>query len=135
MRYLVLIILNLPLVLVAIVSLITEFKLGRISKTRLKRQILFWLAVTLFISGAFPIFNFLNHRPIFESHDFSVFDILQTTAIVYLLYFFNRQRQHTESLEQTLKDLHSELSIKLSISSNKSPSNPKNSTKKPNSSK
>jgi hypothetical protein len=44
----------------------------------------------------------------------SLFDIVQTTAIVLLFYIVNTQRQRIDQNERRVRDLHQELSIKLS---------------------
>lgn len=114
MRYIVLILLNLPVILLAITNLFTRYKLGRISKQRFHIQIFLWLVVLTVLIGSFPIYNVLSSKPTLASSGLSVFDIVQTTAIILLFYVANSQRQKIEWTERTLRDLHQELSIKLS---------------------
>lgn len=114
MRYLILIILNLPIILMAFVNIFTQYKLKRSTKDHFRRQIITWVVITLVLFGSFPIYNVLSNKPLMQSDDFSTFDIIQTTAIVYLMYYVNHQRQKIDALDQQYRDLHQELSIKLS---------------------
>jgi hypothetical protein len=114
MRYLVLVLLNLPVIMVAIVNITTQYKLKKVSFSRFRKQLLLWVFVLVVVAGSFPLYNLLTNRPAFDSSEFSLFDIVQTTAIVYLLYFVNGHRQRLDQTEKRLRDLHQELSIKLS---------------------
>jgi len=114
MRYLVLLLLNLPIVLLALVNTVTLYKLKKISKQKFRHQVLIWFGIFVVVAGSFPAFNWISGRPLFASENFSTFDIVQTTVIVYLLYILNKQRQRIDNVEKIIRDLHTELSIKLS---------------------
>lgn len=86
----------------------------RMSKKRFHQQLLLWIIITIVLVGSFPAYNLITGRPVFDSIDLSVFDILQTTAIIFLFYTVNNQRRKLEQTERRLRDLHQELSIKLS---------------------
>lgn len=114
MRYLLLIIINLPIICLAFINTLTQYKMGGISKRRFRRQIIFWMVVFIFIIGSFPIYNYLTGAPPLDSSSLSLFDIIEITAIVYLVYVVNNQRRKIEYNEKLFRDLHQELSIKLS---------------------
>lgn len=114
MRYLLLIILSSPVILLAIINLFTRYKLGKISKQRFRIQLFLWLIVLVVLIGSFPVYNILSSKPPLASGELSIFDIIQTIAIILLLYVANTQRQKIEWTERTLRDLHQELSIILS---------------------
>lgn len=114
MRYLLLVTLNLPLVLLALINTLTQYKLGKISSRRLTRQLFIWLGFLVALLGSFPVYNALIGYSMFDSRSLSIFDILQTTAIVWLFYVINNQRRKLEQNEQRLRDLHESLSIRLS---------------------
>lgn len=113
MRYIILILLNVPIILLALVNFITRYKLKRIEKTRLRRQVIMWLIILVILIGSFPVYNILNSKPILDSSELSLFDIFQTTAIILLFYFVNNQRQKNDHTERRVQDLHQALSIKL----------------------
>lgn len=114
MRYLILVLLNLPLVLLALVNILTLYKMHRISARRFSHQLLLWLVILVVLVSSFPLYNLSQHRRAFDSSELSSFDIVQTTAIVFLIYAANDQRRRIERLERTLRDLHQEVSIILS---------------------
>jgi hypothetical protein len=114
MRYLLLIALNLPVILIALVNALTQYKLKKTTKRHFTHQLIMWFIITLVLCGSFPVYNLLTSRPIFQSDSFSTFDIAQTTAIIYLIYLINHQRQRIDQTEKTLRELHQEISIKLS---------------------
>lgn len=114
MRYIILVLLNLPVIALALLNILTKYKLGRITKQRFTKQLVLWLIILVVLVGSFPIYNLIVGRPPLDSISLSAFDIVQTTAIVFLIYIVNDQRQKHEQTERRLRDLHQELSIKLS---------------------
>jgi hypothetical protein len=113
MRYLVLVLLNLPIILLAFVNILTQYKMHKITKTRFRHQMIWWSALLVILVSSFPFYNYLVDKPIFDSKALSMFDIVQTTTIIFLLYATNYQRQHIERTEKIVRDLHQEISIKL----------------------
>lgn len=114
MRYIILIILNLPIISLALLNIITQYKLRRITSRRYRQQLLLWIVLLVVLVASFPIYNILNGHPLLDSRELSIFDIVQTTAIIFMLYIINRQRQKNEQNEKLVRDLHQEISIKLS---------------------
>lgn len=114
MRYVTLVLLNLPIIFLALLTLITKYKLEKISKRRFTTQLFIWLALLAVLIGSFPIYNAMSGRPALDAHELSWFDIVQTTAIVFLFFTINNQRQQLEQTERRLRELHQELSITLS---------------------
>lgn len=114
MRYVILVLLNLPIILLALVNIITQYKMKRASKTRFRRQMTLWVVILIILICSFPVYNLINGQPLLDSSELSLFDIVQTTVLVFLLYVINRQRQQIEQNERMIRDLHQELSIKLS---------------------
>ena len=114
MRYIILVILNLPIILLALLNIVAQYKMKRTVKSRFIKQLILWVTILVVLIGSFPFYNYIIGRPVFDSTDLSSFDIIQTTIIVFLFYTINNQRQKTEQIERRLRDLHQELSIKLS---------------------
>lgn len=114
MRYLILILVNLPIVLLAIVNIITKYKTHKITFRRFRIQVLFWVGLLVCIVISFPLYNYLLGNRVFSSDSLTILDIVQTTAIIYLIYVVTSLRQSIEQSEKRLRDLHQELSIKLS---------------------
>lgn len=114
MRYLILVLLNTPIVLLALINIITQYKLRRVSLSRFRHQLIIWLLIFVVLVGSFPAYNVLIGNQPFDSSGLSSFDIVQTTAIILLFYIFNNQRQRLDQYERRLRDLHQELSIRMS---------------------
>lgn len=113
MRYLILLLLNVPVILLALTNIITQYKLRHIARRRFWRQVILWITILSVLIGSFPVYNLLVGRPPLDSAELSSFDIIQTTVIIALIYIANSQRQKIEKTDRMLRDLHQELSIKL----------------------
>jgi drug/metabolite transporter (DMT)-like permease len=118
MRYIILVLLNLPVILLALVNIITQHKLKHVTAQRFRHQIILWVAILVVLIGSFPFYNYLIGQPLLDSSELSVFDIIQTTAVIYLFYIVNDHRRKIERNERTVRDFHQELSIKLSTEKN-----------------
>lgn len=114
MRYVVLLLLNVPIISVALLNLFTRYKLKKITVRRFKIQMMLWVILMVILVLAFPLYNYYTDQPILDSDELSLFDIIQTTAIIFLFYTINNMRQKNEWNEKRIRDLHQELSIKLS---------------------
>jgi hypothetical protein len=115
MRYIILILLCMPIAVLARVNAIANYKLNHAtSRRRFLGQLAIWLVIILVIGGSFPVYNAVNGYPLFQSDNFSLFDIAQTTIIVYLIYIINGQRRRIDDINKNMRKLHRELSIKLS---------------------
>lgn len=112
--YILLIIINLPFVILAITGVITRYKMGRITKKRTSIQLSIWLVILAGLLIARPLYYWLFAHELTASDALSVFDVVQITAIVFLLYTVNGLSVRLEQTEKRLNDLHQELSIRLS---------------------
>lgn len=113
-RYLLLILLNLPFVLAGILGAITQYKLGKVSKRRTVVQLLAWTGILAGLIIAEPLYTWLYGNKLTNTEPLSLFDVIQITAIVLVLYIANRTRAQLEITERRMNDLHQELSIELS---------------------
>lgn len=113
-RYLLLIIFNAPFIFAAIVNAVVNYKLGRLSSQKLLWRIILWLAVLCGLILAEPLYNYLFTNDLTRTEPLSLFDVVQITAIVMVMYMASRTRTKLDSLERRVQDLHQELSIQLS---------------------
>lgn len=113
MRYVILVLLNLPVILLALVNIIIQYKMKKMSLNRFRNQILLWLVILVVVVSSFPAYNYFAGNHIFDSSELSLFDIVQTTVLIYMVYTLNNQRRRIEQNEKTVRDLHQELSIRL----------------------
>ena len=49
MRYVILVLLNLPIILVALVNIVTQYKLKKVSPNRFRHQIILWLLIMIIL--------------------------------------------------------------------------------------
>ena len=96
MRYLILVLLNVPIILAALINIITQYKLRKVSVTRFRHQLIIWMVIMVVLIGSFPLYNISIGHPPLDSSELSLFDILQTTAIILLFYIANNQRQRID---------------------------------------
>lgn len=113
-RYLLLLILNLPLILMAIMAIITRYKLRKASRRRTVAHLLFWLLILTGLIFAQPLYEWLFSSGYTDTDSLSLFDVIQITAIVAILYVVTRMRSRVDTLEQKLASLHREMSILMS---------------------
>ncbi|MGV9002173.1 MAG: hypothetical protein ACOH18_04460 [Candidatus Saccharimonadaceae bacterium] len=114
MRYIILVIINLPILMLAFLNLATKYKLKKIDRRKFYGQTLIWFIILVVIVVSFPAYNLMAGNPVLDSSELSLFDITQTTVIVALIYVVNNQRQKIERNEKRTRDLHQELSLRLS---------------------
>jgi hypothetical protein len=114
MRYFILVILTFPVILLALINIITQYKMKKVSQQRFRHQLILWLFILVVLICSFPIYNLAVGKPILDSSELSLFDVFEITAIIYILYIVNDHRRKIERNEKTARDLHQELSIKLS---------------------
>jgi hypothetical protein len=113
-RYLLLLLLNLPFVMMAILSAVTQYKLNRITRKKMSIRVILWLVVVIGLALAQPFYEWLITHNLTDTEPLSLFDVIQITAIVIVFYITNRMRAKVEMFEKRTQDLHQELSIRLS---------------------
>ena len=114
-RYFLLLLLNAPFILAGILSAFTQYKLQHASKGRMAFQVAFWMILFICLASAQTIYETLFTRGLTQTESLSLFDVVQITLIIILLYVVNRMRLKIEFIDKRLRDLHQELSIKLSV--------------------
>lgn len=73
-----------------------------------------WLIILGGLASAKLIYEFLFSNKLTDTEPLSLFDVIQITGIIFVLFMANRSRIKVESLERRVQDLHQELSIRLS---------------------
>ena len=113
-RYLILILLNLPLIIAGILSAVVAYKLKHTNRRRLMFRVSLWLCIFAGLVFAEPLYGFLFSNHLTESEPLSLFDVIQITGIIFTLFLANRAHIKADLIERRLQDLHQELSIRLS---------------------
>lgn len=113
-RYLLLVLLNLPLILLAISGLIVSFKAKKIHLKQLIVRLFFWVALLGALILVYPLYTFLFQNNLTQTEPLSLFDVVLITAVIGLLVSHLRSRSKIDSLESKMNKLHQEISIKTS---------------------
>lgn len=112
-RYLILVILNTPLIAAAMVNTLVGYKLKRMSGRRFFVGWTFWLIILASLVFIKPIYSFLFSNHLTQTEPLSLFDVMQITGIIFTLFIANKAYGKVDLLERRVQDLHQELSIKL----------------------
>lgn len=112
-RYLILVILNTPLLIAAMINTLVGYKLGRMTRRRFFLGIAFWLVLLVALVCVQPIYSFLFSNKLTQTEPLSLFDVVQITGIIFTLFIANKAYGKADLLERRLQDLHQELSILL----------------------
>lgn len=113
-RYLILVILNIPLVIAAITNAFVSYKMKHITRRRLIIKIIFWIVLLLGLIFTEPIYNWLYSEGLTQTEALSLFDVILITATLYIFFLLNKLYVKVDVLDKRVQDLHQELSIKLS---------------------
>lgn len=113
-RYVLLILINLPLILIGILNAIVSYKLGRSNKKHLIFRLILWLGILAGLVFAEPIYYFLFSKGLTQTEPLSLFDVIQITGIIIVLFVASQAYARTTVLEKQIRDLHQELSIRIS---------------------
>jgi hypothetical protein len=113
-RYLILIILNAPLIIMGIMTSMVSYKMKRISRRRYIFRTTLWLTILTGLVFAEPLYSFLFSNNLTKSEPLSLFDVIQITGIILTFYIANQAYVKIDLLERRVQDLHQELSIRLS---------------------
>lgn len=112
-RYLILVILNTPLIIAAIINTLVGYKLKRMTRRRFFVGLAFWLAIFASLVFVQPIYRFLFSNKLTHTEPLSLFDVIQITGIIFTLFIANKAYGKADLLEKRVQDLHQELSIRL----------------------
>jgi hypothetical protein len=113
-RYLVLVILNTPLVIAGILNAIVSYKLKHTSRRRCAIKVLLWLGIFAGLVFTKSIYSFLFSNHLTQTEPLSLFDVVQITGILLTLFIASQAHTKVDLLERRVQDLHQELSIRLS---------------------
>ncbi len=113
-RYFILIILNAPLIIFAMINTLVAYKLKRMSRRRFFFGIAFWMILLVSLISIQPIYSYLFSNNLTKTEPLSLFDVMQITGIIFTLIIANKAYGKVDLLERRVQDLHQELSIRLS---------------------
>ena len=113
-RYLLLVLINLPLILIGLLNATVSYKLNKISKKHYIFRLILWLGILAGLVFAEPIYNFLFAKGLTQTEPLSLFDVIQITGIIIVFFIASQAYARSNTLEKQLRDLHQEMSIRTS---------------------
>ena len=97
------------------------YKMKRVSTKILVVRLLFWSVLLVGLALTKPIYEYLFSNRLTHTEPLSLFDVVEITAIVIILFLLTRYREKLSDLDHTVKAMHQELAIKLSDQQPKRP--------------
>ena len=113
-KFLLLVIINIPIVLIGILGSVTNYKLSRISRKRAVIEVLLWLLVGLGLVLIQPAYNLLVQYQLTDSAPMSVFDIVLLTFVLLAALLLKSANEKISSLNRKLSQIHEHIVIKES---------------------
>jgi hypothetical protein len=110
-KYALLVIINAPLIVVAVLMALTSYKTGRSTRRRCTVLVTFWLLVGVGMFFVEPAYNLLVRANLTESPPLSVFDIILLTAILFQLLLMVQLYERLTNLSRKVSRMHEGISI------------------------
>jgi hypothetical protein len=110
-RYLLLVIINAPLLLVGIIGALTHYNTKRISKKRCYAEVAFWVVLGIGLCLAQPAYNALIRHNLTNSEPMSLFDMILLTFIIFCLLLIKSSNEHTAELHRKISRMHERIAI------------------------
>jgi hypothetical protein len=110
-KYVVLVLVTSPLILLAILMAVTSYKTGRSTRRRCAVLVVFWLLVGAGMLFVEPAYNALVRANLTASPPLSVFDVILLAGIVFLLLLIVQLYDRMNTLSRKLARMHEGLAI------------------------
>lgn len=103
-----------PLIISGLLGALVDFKMHKSSRLKFITQSAIWLIILAGLAASKYIYGYLYSHHMTTTASMSLFDVIELTGLVFVLFMANRARIKNDRLERRLQDLHQELSIRLS---------------------
>jgi predicted ABC-type exoprotein transport system permease subunit len=91
-----------------------DYKTKVLSRNRFILNTVFWLLILVGLIAARFIYLWLYNHHHTTTSSMSLFDVIEFTAIIYLLFGLSRARARLTASDRRFREMHQELSIRLS---------------------
>lgn len=112
-RYTILVLLNIPLIITALLNSFVSYKMKHISMRRMFIKLIFWISLLLALIFTEPIYTWLYSEGLTKTEALSLFDVILISASMVMFFLINKLYVKVDVQERRLKDLHQEISIIL----------------------
>lgn len=110
-KYTLLVLVNLPLIIVGVVSAVTAYKTSRISRKKCLVQVLFWLSVGVGLSFIEPLYDALIRHNLTDSPPMSIFDVVLLTLVLFCFMLIKRANEKNAELNKRISRMHENIVI------------------------
>ena len=112
-KYLLLVLVNAPIVLIGIVRAITRYKTkpARISKSKCVIEVIFWLSIWVALSLIEPLYNTLIRHNLTDSPPMSIFDVVLLTLLIFCLLLIVETNEELTALKKMTSRMHEQMAI------------------------
>ena len=110
-KYVLLVLINSPLILFAILMAVTSYKTGRSTRRRCTVLVVFWLAVGIGMVFVEPVYDLLVRENLTASPPLSVFDIILLSGLVFQLLIMVQLYDKLNTLSRKVSRMHMSMAI------------------------
>lgn len=110
-KYVLLILINLPLLVIGIIDAVSSYKTGRMSRRRCIVQVIGWLSIGVGLMLLEPLYNTLIRYNLTNSAPLSLFDIVLLTLLLFCLFLIKKSNETITRLNRKLSRLHESIVI------------------------
>jgi|SRR5688572_21486510 hypothetical protein len=110
-KYVLLVLINLPLLIVGVVSALTHYNTKRISRRRMIVEVAFWASIGIALVFAEPLYNALIENNLTDSQPMSLFDIALLTIVIFCLLLIKSSNERITQLHKKISRMHENLAI------------------------
>lgn len=111
-RFVILALINLPIVIIGITGAIVNFKTRRTSKRRYRVEVFAWVVVGACLVMVEPIYSLLLANNLTASDSMSIFDIVLLTLVLLCGLFIIKANEKISLLNSKLSRIHEHIAIK-----------------------
>jgi len=113
-KYLIIILLNMPVILIGILWSTVSYKTKKMSKKRFATEVVVWLLIGTSLMLIEPIYNSLIRNGLTDSPPLSLVDVIILTVLVLCLFLIERLQEKITLLNKKFSLLHEEMVIQNS---------------------
>jgi hypothetical protein len=110
-KYALLVLINAPLIICAVLMALTSYKTGRSTRRRCTVLVVFWLLVGLGLFFVEPVYDLLVRANLTESPPLSVFDVILLAALIFMLLLIVQLYERVTNLSRKVSRMHEGIAI------------------------
>lgn len=111
-KYAILILINLPLLIIGVIGAITSYKTKRISKKRMRAELVVWLVIAVGLIFVEPFYNVLIRANLTDSPSMSIFDMVLLTSLLFCLLLIKNSNEKLNLLNRKISRMHEHLAFR-----------------------